>query len=106
MRGLKEIYSTKFARGILVFANLISIIFACLLIYYGASRGKTITLSDPAQAFEVLGEEVLLLGQLAANKTGASISNMFHEGSSYDQLPQVSHKRKLPQPPSVEPALN
>jgi len=95
MRGLKEIYSTKFARGILVFANLISIIFACLLIYYGASRGKTITLSDPAQAFEVLGEEVLLLGQLAANKTGASISNMFHEGSSYDQLPQILQPYQL-----------
>ncbi|QDZ22200.1 hypothetical protein HOP50_07g47390 [Chloropicon primus] len=54
----------KFARGVLVFSNVLSLVFAVLLIYYGASNRTAIDLSSPQEAFAAVGEEILELGEV------------------------------------------
>mmetsp|Transcript_1231 Transcript_1231/g.2209 ORF Transcript_1231/g.2209 Transcript_1231/m.2209 type:complete len:473 (+) Transcript_1231:336-1754(+) len=68
MGAIKEENRAKFARGLLLFANAVSLIFASLLIYYGSAGATEIDLSKPQEAFSAVGEEIMSLGGLALDE--------------------------------------
>lgn len=68
MNSMRDIQRAKFARGVMIFANVMSFVFAVLLIYYGASNRTKIDLSRPKEAFSAVGDQILELGDFAVDR--------------------------------------
>ena len=82
MKNLKHIYTARFARGILVFSNLVCLVFACLLIYYGAAKGKHFNVADPTspESLDAITEDLVALRDYALNETGGALASFFAPG--------------------------
>ncbi len=65
MTAMRSAQRDKFARGVLLFANTVSLVFACVLIYYGCAHSTDLDLSRPGEAMQAVGGELWDLGESA-----------------------------------------
>jgi hypothetical protein len=83
MSEMKDAYRAKYARGILLFTNVISLIFACLMIYFGSTHNGRTKFSTANEAFSTMGQELANLGKYTANEAEHYFEGMFDPTEGY-----------------------
>ena len=85
MDSMRDVWRAKYARGILVFTNIVSLIFACVLIYYGASNDTRKQISTTKEAFQTISDELLALGEHTINVTETYVGGLVDPHHGYVQ---------------------
>jgi hypothetical protein len=83
MSEMKDAYRAKYARGILLFTNVLSLIFACLMIYFGSTHNGRTKFSTANEAFSTMGQELANLGKYTANEAEHYFEGMFDPTEGY-----------------------
>ena len=98
MSEMKDAYRAKYARGILFFSNLVSLIFACLMIYFGASHNGRTKFTTANEAFNTMGQELVNLGEYTVHE-----AEHYFEGMIFD--PTEGYVKNILQPYQLVLAL-